>query len=262
MAEIIAIANQKGGVAKTTTTLNLGYSLMQLGKKVLIIDFDGQANLTTCFGIDEPNSIETNIAHLMIKKMNEEELPNSEEYIISSGGIDLIPSSIYLSVVDANLRLEMGSERILYEILEPLKDIYDYIIIDTSPSLGSLTINALSAADSVIITGNPQLLAMMGLQDFLKTTRKIQKRINARLSIKGILLTMCDSRTNLSKILSEQVSEAYDGVVNIFETHIPMTVKVGEAIYYSKSIAEYSPSSKAGIAYADFAKEMLIYEER
>lgn len=163
MAEIIAIANQKGGVAKTTTTLNLGYSLMKLGKKILMIDFDAQANLTTCFGIDEPNLIETNIAHLMIAKMNEEVVPAKSQYIVSNNGIDLIPSSIYLSVVDANLRLEMGSERILYEILEPLKAEYDYIIIDTSPSLGSLTINALSAADSVIITVNPQLLAMMGL---------------------------------------------------------------------------------------------------
>ena len=183
MAEIIAIANQKGGVAKTTTTLNLGYSLMKLGKKVLMIDFDAQANLTTCFGIDEPNLIETNIAHLMIAKMNEQVVPAKSQYIVSNNGIDLIPSSIYLSVVDANLRLEMGSERILYEILEPLKAEYDYIIIDTSPSLGSLTINALSAADSVIITVNPQLLAMMGLQDFLKTTKKIQKSTQSFINI-------------------------------------------------------------------------------
>jgi len=261
MAEIITIANQKGGVAKTTTTLNLGYSLVQLGKKVLMIDFDGQANLTTCFGIDE-NSIETNIAHLMTMQMEEEDLPMKSEYIVSNNGLDLIPSSILLTVVDANLKLEMGSERILYEILEPLLDDYDYILIDTSPSLGSLTINALSAADSVIITVNPQLLAMMGLKYLLKTISKIRKRINSRLTIKGILLTMCDSRTNLTKVLSEQVNEAYDGKVKIFNTQIPTTVKVGEAIYYSKAISEYSPTSTAGVAYADFAEEMLSYEER
>jgi chromosome partitioning protein len=262
MAEIIAIANQKGGVGKTTTTFNLAYSLNQLGKKVLIVDFDSQANLTTCFGIEYPNNIEINIAHLMVARMNDEDLPDKSKYIISNKGVDIIPSSIYLSVVDANLRLEMGSEKILAEILEELRDDYDYIIIDTSPSLGSLTINALSTADSVIITVNPQLLAMMGLQDFLKTTRKIQKRINSKLVIKGILLTMCDSRTNLSKILSEQVNEAYYGVVKIYQTQIPMTVKVGESIYYGQSITEYSPKSKASIAYVDFAKEIIDYEKK
>ena len=156
----------------------------------------------------------------------------------------------------------MGSERLLSEILDPLREDYDYIIIDTAPSLGSLTVNALCASDSVLITVNPQLLAMMGLQDFLKTTRKVQKRINPKLKIKGILLTMCDSRTNLSKILSEQVNEAYNDVVNIYETQIPMTVKVGEAIYYSKSVAEYCPTSTASIAYKDFTKEMIGDEER
>jgi chromosome partitioning protein len=198
----------------------------------------------------------------MMMKMNDEELPDKSVYIISKNGVDIIPSSIYLSVVDANLRLEMGSEKMLSEILEELRDDYDYIIIDTSPSLGSLTINALSATDSVIVTVNPQLLAMMGLQDFLKTTKKIQRRINPRLIIKGILLTMCDSRTNLSKILSEQVNEAYSGVIDIYKTQIPMTVKVGESIYYGQSIAEYCPTSKASIAYEDFAKEMIAYEER
>lgn len=262
MAEIITIANQKGGVAKTTTTLNLGYSLKEIGKKVLIVDFDPQANLTTCFGIENPNEIETNIAHLMMAKMEDEELPEKEKYIISKGGVDIIPSSIYLSVVDANLRLEMGSEKLLAEILEEIEDDYHFIIIDTSPSLGSLTVNALSAADSVLITVNPQLLAMMGLQDFLKTTRKIKKRINPKLKIKGILLTMCDSRTNLTKILSEQVNEAYNGVVNIYDTHIPMTVKVGEAIYYGQSVAQYCPTSTASIAYKNFAKEMIGLEEK
>ncbi|MCH4888951.1 ParA family protein [Acidaminobacter sp. JC074] len=261
MAEIITIANQKGGVAKTTTTLNLGYSLVQLGKKVLMIDFDGQANLTTCFGVDV-NSIETNIANIMTLQMEDENLPDKSEYIVSKNGLDLIPSSILLTVVDANLKLEMGSERILYEILEPLQEDYDYILIDTSPSLGSLTINALSAADSVIITVNPQLLAMMGLNYLLKTISKIKKRINPRLGIKGILLTMCDTRTNLTKVLSDQVSEAYDGKVKIFDTQIPTTVKVGESIYYSQAISEYSPSSTAGLAYQEFAKEMLDSEIR
>lgn len=257
MAEIIAIANQKGGVGKTTTTLNLAYSLHQLGKKVLTVDFDSQANLTCCYGIESPNSIETNIAHLMMAKMEEQELPDKTTYIQSAGGVDFIPSSISLSVVDATLRLEMGSELMLSSILEELREDYDYIIIDTCPSLGSLTINALAAADKVIITVNPQLLAMMGLQDFMKTVKKIKKRINTRLEVAGILLTMCDSRTNLCKVLKDQVYDEYNQVVPIFNTTVPATVKVGEAIYYGMSIQQYSPKASAGIAYQEFAEELI-----
>ena len=135
-----------------------------------------------------------------MQRIEDEELPDAAEYIQSRNGVDFIPSSIMLSVVEAKLRLEMGAERMLAGILELLKGRYDYILVDTCPSLGSLTINALSAADGVIITVNPQLLAMMGLQDFLKTVKKIRGRINPGLHVEGILLTMCDARTNLRDI--------------------------------------------------------------
>ena len=180
MGKIIVIGSQKGGVGKTTTTHNLAYSLKELGKKVLTVDFDSQANLTTCYGVEDTGALEYTIGHLMMDQM-EEEVPESfEDYIQSSEGVDYIPSSIYLSVVDAKLRTEMGAERMLAEVLEPLKSRYDYILIDTCPSLGMLTINALAAADEVIITVNPQLLAMMGLEDFLRTVAKIKKRIIIR----------------------------------------------------------------------------------
>ena len=195
MGKIIVIGSQKGGVGKTTTTLNLAYSLKELGKKVLTVDFDSQANLTTCYGVEDTGALEYTIGHLMMDQM-EEEFPESfEDYIQSRDGVDYLPSSIYLSVVDAKLRTEMGAERMLAEVLEPLKSRYDYILIDTCPSLGMLTINALAAADEVIITVNPQLLAMMGLEDFLRTVAKIKKRINPKLEVAGILLTMCESRT-------------------------------------------------------------------
>ena len=170
--------------------------------------------------------------------------------------MDFIPSSMVLSVVDSKLRLEMGAEGMLSRILEPLREFYDFILIDTCPSLGALTINALAAADEVIITVNPQLLAMMGLQDFLKTVGKIRSRINNRLSVAGILLTMCDARTNLCKVISEEVVDTFQGQIRIFDSRIPTTVKVGESVYYSEPLIEYAPGNGACEAYRMLAKEV------
>ena len=156
--------------------------------------------------------------------------------------------------------MEMGAEKMLASILEPLRDRYDFVIVDTCPSLGSLTINALAAADEVIITVNPQLLAMVGLQDFIRTVRKVRSRLNERLQIAGILLTMCDARTNLCKLITEQVMEVFEGRIRIFESVIPNTVKVGESIYYSKPLMEYAPGSKACEMYRSLAREVADYE--
>ena len=136
----------------------------------------------------------------------------------------------------------------------------DAIIIDTAPTLGALNINALAAADEVIITVNPQLLAMMGLQDFLKTVKKIKSRINDKLDVAGILLTMCDARTNLCKVITEQVSDTFEGQIRIFDSKIPNTVKVGESVYYSEPLLEYAPECKACEAYENLAKELIAYE--
>ena len=171
-------------------------------------------------------------------QIDDEGLPASEEYIQSRNSVDFISSLMVLSAMDAKLRLEMGAEKMLSGILEPLRDRYDAIIIDTAPTLGALNINALAAADEVIITVNPQLLAMMGLQDFLKTVKKIKARVNARLSVAGILLTMCDARTNLCKVITEQVSDTFEGQIRIFDNKIPNTVKVGESVYYLEPLIE------------------------
>ena len=184
--------------------------------------------MTTCFGAED---VEMGIDDLMMRTIEEEDLPDREEYIWERDGVDFIPSTIQLSAVEAKLRLEMGTERMLARILEPLKNEYEYILTDTSPSLGALNINAMAAADEVIITVNPQLLAMKGLQDFLKTVYKIRNRINEKLSVAGILLTMCDSRTNMCETITEQVEETFQGQVRIFESKIPHTVKVGESVY-------------------------------
>lgn len=254
MAEIITIANRKGGVGKTTTTLNLAYSLKELGKKVLVIDLDPQANLTRCFEIENADNIKT-IGHLLMAELEEENY-SVEEYILSYDEIDLIPSSIFLSAVETQMRAETGSERILSEIIKQVRKLYDYILIDTSPSLNILTINALCGSDSVLIVADTQIFAVVGISELLKTIQKIKKRVNPKLEVKGILLTICENRTNLSKMLTEQVEEMYQKKIKVFQTKIPKTVKVGEAIYSGQSIKKYAKGSSVDIAYDNLAKEI------
>ena len=257
MGKIYMIGAMKGGVGKSVSVFNLAYSLQKRGKRVLAVDFDPQANLTTCFGAED---VDVAIGDLMMAVIEDEELPEREAYIWERNGVDFIPSSIQLSAVEAKLRLEMGTEKMLAMILEPLKGDYDYILIDTSPSLGALNINAMAAADEVIVTVNPQLLAMMGLQDFLKSVKKIKSRLNEKLNVAGILLTMCDARTILCKTITEQVAETFQGQIRIFESKIPNTVKVGESVYYSESLIEYAPDSNACRAYNKLAGEVIAYE--
>lgn len=257
MGKIYMIGAMKGGVGKSVSVFNLAYSLQKRGKRVLAVDFDPQANLTTCFGAED---VDVAIGDLMMAVIEDEELLEREEYIWERNGVDFIPSSIQLSAVEAKLRLEMGTEKMLATILEPLKGDYDYILIDTSPSLGALNINAMAAADEVIVTVNPQLLAMMGLQDFLKSVKKIKSRLNEKLNVAGILLTMCDARTILCKTITEQVAETFQGQIRIFESKIPNTVKVGESVYYSEPLIEYAPDSNACRAYNKLAGEVIAYE--
>jgi chromosome partitioning protein len=260
--KVIIVGATKGGVGKSVSTYNLAYSLASMGKKVLAVDFDSQANLTTCFGVEDTAAVPVTIGHLMMAQIDDEELPDPSEYIMSRNGVDFVASSMVLSAVDAKLRLEMGAEKMLANILEPLKDRYDYLIVDTCPALGALTINALAAADGVVITVNPQFLAMVGLQEFLKTIKKIKSRINPKLEVEGILLTMCEPRTNLCKVISEQVTETFEGQIKVFESKIPSTVKVGESVYYSEPLLEYAPQTKACKAYLDFGKELISYESK
>ena len=257
MGKIIMIGAMKGGVGKTVTAFNLAYFLRKCGKKVLAVDFDPQANLTTCFGVEDA---EVTIGDLLLAAIEDEEFPEQGTYIRERKGVCFIPSSIGLSAAEAKLRLEMGSEKMLAAVLKPLKNDYDYILIDTCPALGTLNINAMAAADEVIVTVNPQLLAMMGLQDFLKTVKKIKSRLNGKLEIAGILLTMCDARTILCKTITEQVAETFQGQIRIFGSKIPNTVKVGESVYYSEPLIEYAPGSKVCRAYEQLAEEVIAYE--
>ena len=196
-ARIITVANQKGGTGKTTTACNLGNALARAGKKVLLVDFDPQANLSMSFGIERPDELPVSMHNILSTVMDNQPLP--DEYILRGKQLDIIPSNMNLSLTELNLRDEMSGERTLSELLEPLRPHYDYIVIDTNPYLGMLTINALAACDSVIIPVSPQLWSATGLTDLMQTVFKVKRKINPRIEIDGILLTMCDERTNLFK---------------------------------------------------------------
>jgi chromosome partitioning protein len=253
---IYTIANQKGGVGKSTTALNFGDALGRAGKRVLLIDLDPQASLTICFGVGNHEKLKTTLYHLMENSLEGEPLPPRETYIISKGNIDLIPCNIGLCAIEDKLKEEVGSEQTISNIINELKSNYDYIIIDTSPSLDLLTINALTASDRVIITVSPQLLSAVGISLLLKTIDKVKRRVNQRLEITGILMTMCDQRTSLYRDIYDVLKSSYGDVINIFATHIPNSIKVGEANLNRKSIIEYAPHNKASLAYIEFAKEV------
>lgn len=194
--KIIVVANQKGGVAKTSTVRNLSYALAEMGKKVLVVDFDPQYNLTTSFGV-LPTQAPYNTGTLITNLLLDESLPDTNEFIQKIGSVDLIPSSRSLTVAEANLLMTPDSNDYLAALLNPLRLSYDYIIVDTNPSLGSLTINALTAADEVIIPIDPELFALTGLQALVDTIQKIKRKLNPSIEIGGILFTKCNKRTNL-----------------------------------------------------------------
>ncbi len=257
--KIITIANQKGGTGKTTTACNLGSALAAKGNRVLLADIDPQSNLTMSCGIERPDELPLSMNNLFTALMDGETLPDKAEYIIRGEKLDIIPCNMNLSLAEINLRNEVGGEHILAELLEPLRPEYDYIIADTNPYLGYLTINALAACDEVIVPVSPQLWSATGLTDLLKTIFKVKKKINPRIEIAGILLTICDERTKLFKEAKSLLEEHYGDKVRIFKTHIPNTVKVGEANYMSKSVLDYDVNGKAALAYQNFAAEVTRY---
>ena len=265
-SRIICTANQKGGVGKTTTAWNLGYALAQANKSVLLVDCDPQANLSRGFGIESPEELDVAMSNVLAMLLKDEELPESSHYIRRGNRpnmvLDIIPANQNLSITEINLRDEMGGENTLAELLNPLREQYDFLILDTNPYLGLLTINALAACDEVIIPVSPQLWSATGLTDLLQTIFKVKRKLNPKITIAGILLTICDERTNLYKDAKALIDSSYSGKIKIFDTNIPSTVKVGEANYSSLSVMEHEPNGKASIAYKNFAKEVLTNGKR
>ena len=255
--KIIAVANQKGGTGKTTTTYNLGTALAKSGNRVLLVDNDPQTNLTTAFGVENSDNLPVTLHEALSIIIDDSELPDTSLYILHGETLDLIPANINLSVTEINLRDEMGGERTLSALLEPLREHYDYIIIDTNPYLGLLTINALAACDSVIIPVSPQLWSANGLTSLLDIIIKVKKKINPRITVSGILITMTNDNTILHREASELINEYFRNKIKIFDAQIPMTVKVGRANFYSRSVIDFDSKSKAAIAYETLANEVM-----
>ncbi|MCX4319029.1 MAG: ParA family protein [Lachnospiraceae bacterium] len=257
MCKIIAVANQKGGTAKTTTASSLGIGLARSGKKVLIIDADAQGSLTASLGFREPDKLEESLAVAMGNIINEEEMEAGYGILKHGEGIDLMPGNIELSGLEVSLVNVMSRELVMKHYIELVRDKYDYIIIDCTPSLGMITMNALACSDSVIIPVQAAYLPVKGLEQLIKTIGKVRRQINPRLFIEGILLTMVDARTNYAKDISAMLREAYGGRVRIFENSIPLSVRVAEISAEGISIYKHDPKGKAACAYEALVKEVL-----
>lgn len=257
MCKIIAIANQKGGVAKTTTAVNLGIGLARAGKKVLLIDNDPQGSMTEALGFQEPDALDITIASIMGKVLNEEEIVLKEGILSHDEGVDVLPANIELAAVETSLIGIMSSETVLKEYTDMIKCNYDYIIIDCSPNLGQLTINALVAAHEVIIPVQAAYLPVKGLEQLLKTIGRVKRKLNPRLNITGILLTMVDYRTNFAKDITEIIYKVYGSNIHIFSNSIPLSVKAAEISARGVSIYKHDKSGKIASAYEALTKEVL-----
>ena len=252
----IAICNQKGGVTKTTTTVNLGVGLARQGKKVLIVDTDPQADATTCLGWPEQDKLPITLAGLLEKSMNDEALALGEGILHHAEGVDLVPSGIELSGLELSLVTTMSREFALRDYLAQIKDSYDYVLIDTMPSLGMLTVNALAAADSVLIPVQAQYLSAKGMTQLVRTINKVRKQINPALKIDGILLTLVDARTNFARDTAALLQQSYGSVLRMFKTHIPLAVKAAETSATGTSIFTHDRNGKVAQAYENLAKEV------
>ena len=255
-ATVTAIINQKGDTGKTCTCANLGVGLAREGKKVLLVDFDSQSSLTISLGYDKPDDLPVTVATLMSKVLDSKPVTPGEGILHQQEAVDLIPSCIELSGVEAATVNALSRENLLKQILAPLRKQYDHILIDCSPSLSMLNLNALSAADNIIIPVQPQYLSAKGLVDLLNTIKQVRNKINPRLKTEGIVLTMVDNRTNEAKENMAALKAHYAGNIRVFETEIPFSVRAAETSAKGKSIYAHDKRGKVAAAYRALTKEV------
>lgn len=250
MGKIIAIANQKGGVGKTTTSVNLGAGLAQVGKKVLLVDIDAQGNATTGVGI-EKSELDQCIYNVLVEDADVQGAIRKT----ATENLDVLPATIQLAGAEIELVPTISREVRLQRALQPIRDEYEYIIIDCPPSLGLLTINALTAADSVIIPVQCEYYALEGLSQLLNTVRLVQKHLNKNLAIQGVLLTMLDARTNLGIQVIDEVKKYFRD--KVYRSIIPRNVRLSEAPSHGKPIMQYDAKSRGAEVYLDLAEEVI-----
>ena len=260
--KVIAITNQKGGVGKTTTTVNLGVGLANMGKRVLLIDADPQGSLTVSLGIKKPDDLSVSLATVMQDVIEDRDTPDGSGIIHHEEGVDLLPSNIELSGLEVSLFNTMSRESILKGYLDTVKSKYDYVLIDCMPSLGMMTINALVAADSVLIPTQPNFLSTKGLNLLMRSVARVKKQINPKLRIDGILLTMVDGRTNNAKSIIASLRSSIGESIRVFDTEIPHSVRAAESSLEGRSIFAHDKSGKVAAAYESLTKEVVQIEQR